>query len=57
MTSFVKITYYHTLYQREVTSVTDEISFDEDGYVRFACVGHKEAIEIKHIRKITGIEQ
>ena len=56
MTNYIKVTYYHTLYQREVTSVTDEISFDEDGYARFACVGHKEAIEIKHIRKITEIE-
>ena len=55
MTNYVKVTYYHTLYQREVTSVTDEISFDEDGYVRFACVGHKVAIEIKYIRKIEGI--
>lgn len=56
MKSFVKITYYHTLYQREVTSVVDEISFDEDGYARFSCMGHKEAIEIKCIRKVVGIE-
>lgn len=55
MISFIKITYYHTLYQREVTSVVDKISFDEDGYARFSCIGHKEAIEIKHIRKIEGI--
>lgn len=55
MINFVKITYYHTLYQREVTSVADKINFDEDGYARFSCMGHKEAIEIKYIRKVEGI--
>lgn len=57
MTNFIKLTYYHTMYQKDVTVIVDKIKFDEDGYARFAHMGHKEAVEIKYIRKVIGMEE
>jgi len=53
--NYFKVTYYHTLYRREVTIITDEVRFDDDGYARFSHMGHKEAVQIQYVRKITGM--
>lgn len=52
----MKITYYHTLYKKNVTAlVAGDISF-KDGYVHFASFGRRYAIEAQYIVSITREE-
>lgn len=53
----MKITYYHTLYKREVTNiVTGNIDF-KDGKAFYAAHGRKYCVEIKYIVSITDLEE
>jgi len=47
----MKITYYHTLYKKEVTVYTDTINFTADA-IHFAAAGHEERIEHIYVRKV-----
>ena len=50
----MKITYFHTLYKKEVTAnVCGEIEF-KDRMAWFSSGGHYYAVEVKYIRKIEG---
>lgn len=50
----MKITYYDSLYKREVTSIVcGEIVF-KDGAVNFSSGGHRYRIELQYVRKIYG---
>jgi len=52
-----KITYYHTLYKREVTELVRNGEFEfKDGRVVFNSFGHGVAIEFEYVRKIELIE-
>ena len=51
----MKITYFHTLYNRNVTKITDEIKFLEDGTAVFFSGGHGYLVRIDRIRKIEKI--
>ena len=56
----VKITYYYTLYKREITRiVAGDIAFkttESNSYVIFHSGGHGYQIETKYIRKIEPLE-
>ena len=50
----MKITFYHTLYKREVTWLCDNITFKE-GKVIFVANGKKYSLEIEYIKKIEAL--
>lgn len=53
----MKVTYWNTLYKREVTENTDSIYFSNDGTsIIFMSIGQKTRIPIKYVRKIENIE-
>ena len=52
----IKITYYHTLYKRNVTEhVADDIVF-KDGKAVFSSMGYRQAVEAEYIVSIEPIE-
>ena len=57
----MKITYYHTLYNQNVTDiVAKDIQFkveDNETYVYFAASGHGKRINAKYVVKIEAIEE
>lgn len=55
MTNYIKITFYHTMYQKEVTAVTTEVRI-ENGKAYFSSVGYSEAVELEYVRKIEPLE-
>ena len=46
-----KITYFHTLYKKNVSANTDHVSF-QDGCAKFASGGHRYSIEVKYLVSI-----
>lgn len=50
----MKITFYHTLYKKEVTWICDDITFKEDKII-FVANGKRYSVEIEHIKKIEAI--
>lgn len=56
---YSKITYYHTLYKREVTEIVCgaiEFHYTDHAYVTFASMGHGCMVDAKYIRKIELLE-
>lgn len=53
--NWIKITYYHTMYQREVTAITTEVTFG-NGKAYFSSMGYGEAVEAEYVRKIEALE-
>lgn len=52
----IKITYFHTLYKKNVTSIVfGDIEF-KDGQVYFSASGHRYAVLVEHIVSIQKIE-
>lgn len=51
----MKITYYHTLYKREVVDYTDKVEFKEDG-IEYASLGHKTFIKYENVKRIENEE-
>lgn len=52
-----KITYYHTLYKRDVTElVTGKIEFHQD-HITFSCMGHGQAVRYEYIKSIEPQEE
>lgn len=53
----MQITYYHTLYKREITTLVIDGEFEfKDGRVVFSSGGHRYAVEFEYIRKIEPIK-
>lgn len=53
----VRITRYSTLYKRDIQDVVaHDIEFTNHGTVRYATMGHRVEIDIKHIKKIEQLE-
>lgn len=53
----MKITYYHTLYKRNVTDIVAGSIEVKDGKVVFASGGHRYAVELENIVSIDPIEE
>lgn len=53
----MKITYYHTLYKRNVTGIVAGSIEVKDGKAVFASGGHKYAIDLDRIVSIEPIEE
>lgn len=53
----MKITYYHTLYKRNVTDIVAGSIRIKDGKAIFASGGHKYAIDLVYIVSIEPIEE
>ena len=55
---YLKITYYHTLYKRDVTEICGEVKFHytDHVYVTFASGGHGYLVDAKYIKAIEPIE-
>ena len=52
-----KITYYHTLYKRDVTEiVTGRIDFHQD-HITFFCMGHGQAVRYEYIKSIEPLDE
>lgn len=52
----LKITYYHTLYKRDVTDIVcGGIEF-KNGYVVFSSSGHKYAVGLVYVKAIEPLE-
>ena len=52
-----KITYYHTLYKRDVTEiVTGRIDFHQY-HITFFCMGHGQAVRYEYIKSIEPLDE
>lgn len=47
----IKVTYFHTLYGRDVEAYTDKIDSDKDA-IYFASAGHRCRIEHEYVKSI-----
>ena len=54
--AFIKLTYYEPIYDRDVTVMTRDINFTDDGRATFTATGFKEMILISRIRKIEVVD-
>lgn len=54
--TWLRITYFSTLYQKEVTSVTQEIRI-EGGKAYYSCMGHGEVVDVDRIVKIESVQR
>ena len=53
---YLEITYYHTLYKREVTDIVCGEVKMEDGKAVFASMGRTQAVELEYVRSIKPVE-
>ena len=51
----LNITFFHTLYNKEVTWKTDEVQF-ENGKVIFPFMGRKQSVDVVYVRSIISEE-
>lgn len=53
----MKITYFSTLYKRNVTAIVfGEIKFTMDGHIQFYSMGHGYELRLNQVKKIELIE-
>jgi hypothetical protein len=52
----MKVTYYSTLYKRDVTVIVLETVVFDEGMIKFASGGHKYAVDLKYVKKIESLE-
>ena len=53
----LKVTYFHTLYQRNTSCYTDKVTFKDDGRAYFQpTIGGGVAIEVEYLRSIEMTE-
>ena len=47
----MKVTFFHTLYKKEVSWICDNITFTENE-IKFVSGGKKYSVELEYVRKI-----